>query len=143
MPARSRLSPEVREQIGRVLASGCSLEVAAVSVGVSRRTVQSWLATGREAEELQRSGVRLSRRQRQCLELLEVERRARADLRVRALTSIQRSALNDNWQAAAWLLERLFPDEYGKQKAGPHPGGRPVGSVSAPDRRERLRLVGE
>lgn len=141
----SVLTDEVRDEIARRLASGCSLEVAAEAVGVSRRTVQAWLAVGRDGEAREAEGLRLSVRQAECLALLRAEQTARAELRVKALASIQKAALGGNYQAAAWLLERLFPDEFGARR-GRDTGrpGRPVGAVSAPDRSARpgtLRAV--
>ena len=146
MPARSKLTDEVRDEIARVLASGCTLEVAAEAAGVTRRSVQSWLATGREAEALDLEGGRLTVMQRSCLELLDAERRARAEVRVTSLAAVQRAALSGTWQAAAWLLERLFPEEYAARPGRrERPGtGRPVGASSAPDRVARpgvLRAV--
>jgi transposase len=141
----SALTDEVRDEIGRRLASGCSLEVAAEAVGVSRRTIQAWLAAGRDAEAREAEGKRLTARQADCLALLKAEQTARAELRVKALASIQKAALQGNYQAAAWLLERLFPDEFGpKRGREAQRPGRPVGAVSAPDRSARpgtLRAV--
>lgn len=142
----SVLTDETREEIRRRLASGCSLEVAAESVGVARRTVQSWLAVGREALDAEERGDRLSARQKECLELLRAEQSARAEVRVKALAAIQKAGLSGSWQASAWLLERMFPDEYVSAKAGrksrPN-AGRPTGAQSAPDRQPaKLRAVG-
>ena len=137
------LSGEVRDEIARRLSSGCTLEVAAQAVGVNRRTIQTWLAVGREARDLDEQGAKLTARQTQCLGLLEAEQAARAELRVKALASIQKAALTGTWQAGAWLLERLFPDEFAAQKrSNGGAGGRPLGAVSAPDRKTpRLRVV--
>ena len=144
MAKPTALTPEVRDEIALRLSSGCTLEVAAQAVGVNRRTIQTWLSTGREARDLDDEGVKLTVRQVQCLELLEAEQAARAELRVKALASIQKAALTGTWQAGAWLLERLFPDEYAAQKrTNGGAGGRPVGSSSAPDRQTpKLRVVG-
>lgn len=142
MPAPSKLTPEVREEIRRVLASGCTLEVAAESAGVSRRSLQSWLATGREAEQTEAEDGKLSAMQRACLDLLQTERQARAELRVKSLAAIQRAALNGTWQAAAWLLERVFPEEFAaKRPREKGVGGRPVGASSAPDRVARPGIL--
>jgi hypothetical protein len=146
MPAHTKLTREVRDEIVRRLASGCTLEVAAEAAGVHRVTASRWLATGREAEAAEADGKRLTGMQRDCLELLRAEQTARAEVRVKALAAIQKAALAGTWPAAAWLLERLFPDEYAakpgrKDRAGT---GRPVGASSAPDRVARpgvLRAV--
>ena len=139
------LSDEVRDEIGRRLSSGCTLEVAAQAVGVNRRTIQTWLAVGREARDLDDQGGKLTARQARCLDLLEAEQAARAELRVKALASIQKAALTGTWQAGAWLLERLFPDEFAAQKrTNGGAGGRPQGATSAPDRKNpRLRIVNQ
>ena len=129
------LTDEVREEIARRLSSGCTLEVAAQAVGVDRRSIQRWLATGREARELDEQEKKLTAQQKRCLDLLAAEQVARAEVRVKALAGIQKAALSGTWQAGAWLLERLFPDEFAPQKrSNGGAGGRPVGTQSAPDR---------
>ena len=138
----SALTDEVREEIARRLASGCSLTVAAEAVGVRRQTIQAWLAVGREAEVCEQEGGRLTAKQRDCLALLHAEKVARADLRVKLLASVQKSALGGNHSAATWLLERLFPDEFSGKKSRERPNaGRPTGVSSAPDRKAKLRVV--
>ena len=145
MARTSALTHEVREEIARRLSSGCSLEVAAQAVGVNRRTIQTWLAIGREALELEEAGGKPTPRQRDCLALLEAEQAARAELQVKALASIQKATLTGNWHAGAWLLERLYPEDFGpKRKTNGGAGGRPIGASSAPDRRKpKLRVVNE
>jgi len=145
MARPSALTDEVREEIGRRLASGCTLEVAARAVGVDARTLYTWRTVGKEAADVVESGGRLTSRQTQCLALLETERAARAELQIKALASIQKAALSGTWQAGAWLLERLFPDEFAAQRrSNGGAGGRPRGATSAPDRQKpRLRIVNE
>lgn len=54
--------------------------------------------------------------------------RARALAEVRALTTIQSAALNGQWQAAGWFLERSFPEQWGRKERISHegPNGGPV-----------------
>jgi hypothetical protein len=56
---------------------------------------------------------------------------------------VQRAAQDGSWQAATWLLERMWPETYGQVKrTNGGAGGRPVGASSAPDRKvEKLRVV--
>ena len=138
------LTSQVRDQIVRHLESGSSLEVAARAAGVARRTLQRWLAAGEEVEAAAEVGSKLSVREQAYLELREAAGMARARAQVRALASIQKAAVGGSWQAAAWFLERVFPEEFsakrGREKGV---GGRPVGATSAPDRpRPGLRAVG-
>ena len=138
------LTDAVRELIVRHLESGSSLEVAARAAGVARRTLQRWLAAGEEAEAAAEAGSKLSAREQAYLDLREAAAEARARAQVRALASIQKAAVGGSWQAAAWFLERVFPEEYSaKRPREKGVGGRPVGATSAPDRpRPGLRAVG-
>ena len=138
------LTDQVRDQIVRHLESGSSLEVAARAAGVARRTLQRWLAAGEEAETASEAGSRLSAREQAYLELREAAAEARARAQVRALATIQKAGLDGSWQAAAWFLERVFPEEFSaRRQREKGVGGRPVGATSAPDRpRPGLRAVG-
>lgn len=144
----SVLTHETREQIRLRLASGCTFEVAAQSIGVDARTVRTWMAAGREALDRLEQGRNLTAREKECLELVVAEQSARAEVRVKALASIQKAGISGSWQASAWLLERMFPDEFASTKAGrkerPN-AGRPTGAQSAPDRQQpaKLRIVGD
>ena len=136
------LTDEVRELIVRHLESGSSLEVAARAAGVARRTLQRWLAAGEEAEAAAEVGSKLSARERAYLELREAAGVARARAQVRALATIQKAGLDGSWQAAAWFLERVFPEEFSaRRQREKGAGGRPLGATSAPDRRPGLRAV--
>ena len=135
------LTDGVRELIVRHLESGSSLEVAARAAGVARRTLQRWLAAGEEAEAAAEQR-KLNDREQAYLELQEAAGMARARAQVRALATIQKAAIEGSWQAAAWYLERVFPEEYSARRPREKGvGGRPVGSSSAPDRRPGLRAV--
>ena len=100
------LTDGVRELIVRHLESGSSLEVAARAAGVTRRTLQRWLAAGVEVEQTLEQGGSLNDREQAYLELQEAAGMARARAQVRALATIQKAGLDGSWQAAAWFLER-------------------------------------
>lgn len=133
------LTDELRETVKQLLASGASLEAAALSAGVSRRTFSRWNAIAREAEEKLDRDEPLTEREVECLEFLNTAEEARATLKVRLLASLQKGAQSD-WRAALAMLERLWPEEFAPKSRGAtaRPGtGRPVGSASAPDRSSR------
>lgn len=48
-------------------------------------------------------------------EFTELVKRAESEMKERALKVINQAAQNGQWQAAAWLLERREPNEYGRQ----------------------------
>lgn len=80
-------------------------------------------------------------------EFVDRVEKARGDTVVRALGVIQK-AMPDSWQAAAWLLERRYPDEFGRRQRLEHTGAgggavefRPAESLGDPraiDAAERL-----
>jgi len=59
---------------------------------------------------------------------------------------IQRVAENGVWQAAAWRLERKYPDKWGRRRVEvTGPGGGPVQTQAVPSafRQEQLRRMAE
>lgn len=63
------------------------------------------------------------------LELVERVERAEADAHARNVAVIQRAAQAGTWQAAAWFLERRYPEQYARRTlevSGPDKGPIPV-----------------
>jgi hypothetical protein len=128
----SSLTPEVHEHLIKVLRSGCTHDAAAEAIGMSTRALRKWLQKGDDAEVRRDAGEKLTAQDGRYLAFAEDARKARAEAEVRAVTTIQRAAANGTWQAAAWYLERAFPERWSSKPANKM--GRPVGAVSAPDR---------
>lgn len=83
---------------GRLLAAleaGATLRMAAAAAGVSEDTLSRW------------------RRNRPGLQA-EMDQ-AEAQGAVKALEQIRAAAQGGAWQAAAWMLERRYPNEYGRR----------------------------
>lgn len=141
---KGKLTPELHEQLVKVLRSGCTFEAAAEAVGISRRSLQVWLQKGEDAEARREDGEKVAAHEVRYIALAEDVRKARAEAEVRAVATIQRAAQDGTWQAAAWYLERAFPERW-SSKAGTKKVGRPVGAASAPDRvntsKDRLKVV--
>jgi hypothetical protein len=97
------LTPEASAIFLQQLRSGNYLEVAAALAGVDRTTVYQWLRKGRK----QPTGI-----YHDFLALVE-EAQAHAECR---LVSLVAKAAADQWQAAAWHLERKFPDRWGRKE---------------------------
>lgn len=131
----SKLNDVLHEAIVKILRTGCTIETAAEHAGVTKRTLQSWMQKGEDAETRLEAGAKLTAADKGYMALAQDIRKARSEAEVRALATIQRAAADGTWQAAAWYLERAFPDRYSaKHKATGNKPGRPVGAVSAPDR---------
>jgi transposase len=131
---RSRLTPTVRNPIVRTLASGCYRQTAAEVAGVGKSTLYRWLEQGEHDFEDGRTTP--------YRELWEATKKAEADAEVEAIELI-REAATRSWQAAAWLLERKYPDRWGRRARLDHRhDAQPRREVvEIPNDEERLREV--
>lgn len=89
----SALTNEQLERLVALLKAGNYIEIAVRAIGVEIETFDELL---REDEELR-----------------ERVARARAEAEARSVASIANAA-RENWQAAAWLLERQYPERYAR-----------------------------
>ena len=83
---------------GRLLAAleaGATLRMAAAAAGVSEDTLSRWRKTRPDLQA-------------------EINQ-AEAQGAVKALEQIRAAAQGGAWQAAAWMLERRYPNEYGRR----------------------------
>jgi transposase len=99
----TKLNDEVQLDIVRAIELGANLEDAAGYVGVDPTTIHNWLKRGREA----RTGV--------FREFHDAVKRALAEQKVNSIQVITRASAK-HWKAAAWLLARRYPEEYGSKQ---------------------------
>lgn len=107
---RPKLTKEMGEQAIRLKADGLSNGDIICALGVHESTFYRWI--GNPKNKLHR-------------ELCEGLKKEEAESKHTLLTTIRSAALarNQYWAAAAWLLERKFPDEYGKAERQRDRGG--------------------
>jgi transposase len=125
MARRAKLTEEMVEQAIRLKADGLSNGDIICALGIHESTFYRWI--GEPKNRLQR-------------ELSEGLKKEEAEFKHTLLTTIRAAALarNQYWTAAAWLLERKYPDEYGKadrRRDGDEGGGVPrivLGVVAKP-----------
>jgi hypothetical protein len=96
-----KLTDEVKTKLLQALAFGATQRLAAEYAGVGESTFRAWMASKRGAE---------------FLALQAAVKEATAKGSVGALAKIQKAATDGQWQAAAWLLERRHPEEYGRRQ---------------------------
>lgn len=96
----SKLNPERQKRIVEALGRGCTNESAAAIGGITRKTLQDWLRRGRNSSH----GV--------YRDFLLAAQHARAEGEQALLRDI---ALDDDWRAKAWILERRWSDAYSKK----------------------------
>jgi transposase len=104
VPRPTKLSPEVTEQVTRLLRVGNTVEIAAEAAGISRATFFNWMDRGL----LDGSDNEIHRDFRDAVE------QARAEAEATLVARIAKAAQNGSWSAAAWLLERRSPENWAK-----------------------------
>lgn len=120
---RTLCTPEIIEEIAKRIAEGSTQKDAAILSGVSESVFYRWMTRGRkELTRLEALGVDgidrefVTPEELPFLELFEMVNRAIPFRKATLLEKIQFASLDPrNWTAAAWLLERLHPDEFGRK----------------------------
>jgi len=123
------------------LAAGDTMEVAAPKAGLVSATVYEWLREGREdeaegvqswahdvhvrvcaaraqAEDALLARIRSAHAYGEVLEEVQERRNPDGEL-VETITKRSTRQRND-WRSAAWLLERMWPDRYGRRETHTH-----------------------
>lgn len=98
----TKLTAEVQERIVHAVRAGNYMETAAAHAGVHKDTLYEWLKRGRAETQ----GA-----YRAFSDALE---KALADAEMRDVATISAAGV-ENWQAAAWRLERKYPDRWGRK----------------------------
>ena len=119
----AKLTPDAIAQIESLLRAGATADVAAQAAGVSRSSFYSWLKQGERA----RAGS-------PARDLRDRVERARAEGETVLVARIAGAASKGSWQAAAWLLERRFPERWMKPTERPLPDGAAAPAPAADDR---------
>ena len=100
-----KITPELTEAISEDIAKGYSYDQAALNNGIAASTFFRWMLKGKqpEAEPAYRNFA---------LSVADASLFSEPE----ALQLIRSSAKIDrNWKAAAWFLERRFPEKYAKK----------------------------
>jgi transposase len=107
MAAPSKLTPQLRAELERELAAGVPVAVLAQRKGVSRKTLGRWIAGGRVARRQLAPAPEPAVGELSLDERLE---KAEPGLLAAVLAASQRGS----WQAAAWILERRWPERWAR-----------------------------
>ena len=99
----SKLTPALQQKICEAIRAGNYIETAAAFAGIRKSTLYDWLRRGSRTS----SGVHH--------DFAEAVEKALADAEARDVALIAKAASDGVWQAAAWRLERKFPDRWGRR----------------------------
>jgi len=97
----SKLTPEVQKRITDAIRVGATYELAAQYGGIAYNTFNEWMKAGETAT----SGKNR--------ELYEDVKGAEGEAAIKWLAVIDKASI-EQWQAAAWKLERRYPHAYGR-----------------------------
>ncbi len=99
----SLLTPERQQRIITAISAGNSRDISAAYAGISPKTLFEWLKKGRAAK----AGIHR--------EFADAVEKADAEAEVYAV-GVVRKAMPDQWQAAAWWLERRKPQDWARHE---------------------------
>ena len=101
MARPAKLTPDLTKEISTYIRDGNSPAASATLVGISPSTYFNWMSKGSNQEP-------------KFLEFSESIERAKAQSIINRVAHIARAADDGHWRAAAWLLERMAPESFGK-----------------------------
>lgn len=110
-----KLTKELEKKITDVIRAGNYIETAAAYSGISKSTLYDWLKRGeRERQRSENNGVKVSKKEQPFVEFSDAIEKALAEAEIRDVMRITEASKTD-WKAAAWRLERKFPDKWGRK----------------------------
>ena len=105
--AKLKLTDQLCDDICNDIKAGVPIDHAAIAHGITRATFYNWYRKGEEAK---------SGKFRQFHDKVEEAKSVAITLRARRIYK----AGEDNWQADAWWLERVDPDNFGRKDKHEH-----------------------
>jgi hypothetical protein len=96
----SKLTDEVQKHICEGIRLGMTYARAAAYVRIDYTTFRKWMINGE------------ANKSKQYRKFFEAVKEAEADAVRTCLAIIRKAALDGQWAAAAWLLDRRYPGEY-------------------------------
>lgn len=103
MSRPSKLTDETKRKLVLALRAGNDQKVAAQMAGIGETTFYRWLELAEQPDA-----------KKEYREFRELIQRTIAEAEIDAIARIQQAASNGRWQAAAWWLERKYPERWGR-----------------------------
>lgn len=100
----SKLTPELQEEIVISIKRGDWTETTCATVGIDKSTFYAWMKRGKKET-----------RHTRYKKFYEEVKRAQAISEARAVAIISKAA-EKYWKAGAWMLERKYPEKWGKSR---------------------------
>ncbi len=103
MPRPTKLTPEVQKKIGDGVSLGLTYSLAASAAGVTYQSLNSWMQQGQK----DKSG--------KYFEFARYINKCNADGARVLLEKLNDAAKAGNCQVSMWILERRFPEDFGRR----------------------------
>ena len=112
----TKLTPKIQEEILQVIRSGNYIETACAYTGINKSTFYLWLKRGaREKDRVANNPrAKIRKNEKKYVDFSNAVEKALAHAEIRDVAIIGKAAEKE-WQAAAWRLERKFPDRWGRK----------------------------
>ena len=106
-----KISKQLTKTVAEAIRQGYPNRFACAIAGIAERTYYRWHKRGEEIFEAER--VCETKMDDACLYFYFETEKAHADY-VHMLVTIIHQAAERDWKAAAWILERRYPEEYSR-----------------------------
>lgn len=118
MARPTKLTPQVQQNIVDALMAGNYFDAACAYAGITDRAGYYWMERGRKELERRegnvKEGTKRWLKEEPFVQFLQAVKKADSHAEVKNVALIQKAA-NETWQAAAWWLERRFPQKWGRK----------------------------
>lgn len=115
----TKLTPETITKLTQAIQQGATYALACKYAGISHQTFAEWQRKAHDELE-RRTKPRVKEGTPEWIEgqefvtFLEAIQKAEGNAALSWLIKIEQAATDGHWQAAAWKLERRYPQEYGR-----------------------------
>lgn len=103
-----KLTQKLIKEAYEYLKLGNSERTTAQAIGISWQTWENWKNRGEQDREAGKKSIFST--------FLTTIKKAQAEAIARNVLVIEKAAREGTWQAAAWWLERRYPEEWGKRE---------------------------
>lgn len=111
-----KLNAEVHEIIVESVRGGSFQSIAAQQAGISPTTFRKWMERGEMEEARIAEGFSPHEDEAIFLHFKKDVEAARAEAEIESVKMVRMAARNGTWQAAAWYLERSFPQRWARNR---------------------------
>ena len=116
MARPTKLNSITHDKIVKAIQAGNYIETAAAYAGISKNTLYEWLRRGqREKDRVAKNPrFKIKKAEELFVKFADAVEKALAEAEMRDVVIIGKAA-EEQWQAAAWRLERKFPHKWGRK----------------------------